>query len=248
MKAFVNTHALSSERFDSARLGVLAMIAHPLPQPGSYLGAVMDGEINVGRFLIDVQAEHTPGQVDLDLHRARPGSAVSDRPAITYKLKTGGYLMLLVSQGAGGFRVVLDRVAEEKKGRDKAAATFDSTKLGKGDLFLLTLLRPGRWRMSEPGRGGEGTIVVSYPVPGKQAYRPAEPVWVKLRDRAFEPDKVQIGPAQTVVFAIETEPVSVVVSLGAPDDGKGDRKPPPGVRRRVRWTNPSRKESPGRAK
>lgn len=244
MKAFINTHALSAERFDSARLTVLAMIAHPLSQTGTYSGTILAGEIEMGRFMIETRPEHPLTQINLDLAKTLPRISASDRQPAAYKLKTGGYLMLLVSEGPGGFRVRLERAADEKKARDKSGSVFDSARLGKGDLFLVTPLRPGKWRMSEPGRGAEGTMTVAYPVLGKTPHRPDGPVRIKLADRAFEPAKVQIGPAQTVVFEIDAEPVSVVVTLSAPDDGKPDRRPPPDVRRRVRWTNPSPKGPP----
>lgn len=238
MKAFVNTYALRTERLESNRLGTLAMIAHPLAEDGAYAGTILHDQIEVGSFGVEVRYDHNAAQADFDLAQIATRAAAGERAPVTAKLKTGGYLMLFVSQGPGGYQVVMDRLAERDEPRGKTRRVFDSAQLEKSDLFIVTLIRPGLWKMAEKSAGAEGTIRVAYPTPGKTQYRPGEPVHVKVAKGQFRPKDVKVGAAQGVVFEVGNEGTVLVVELLERDDGLKKAAPPPKVLRRVRWSNP----------
>lgn len=244
MKPYINTHALNMLRLESARLGPLGMIAHRLSEEGLYEGAIIEGRIIVGRFQLTVSKDCEASQVDLDLARLIQRVAAGEAKPWQFRLGPEGYMMLFLSHGAGGYRVVLEKAPSPRMPEAKRAAVFDSETLGPGDLFIATLLRPGRWRVTEATSKTEGEIQVAYPKPAKTPLRPgAEVTTVKVTDGGFKPAKVKTGAAQGVIFAIESKQASLVIDLVDEDNGP-TRQAPPKVRRRVRWQNP--RSAPGK--
>lgn len=233
MKARINTHAFRQTCLQSDALGVLGSIAHPLREAGDYRGSVRLRGAEVAAFRVRVDAEAPEQQADVDLAalataRRRLGG-FSEEPA--YRVRPGGWLVLFVSEGPGGFSVRLDRVG--KKG-----GSFDSRELGEGDVFIASLLRPGRYRLSDRHHKYEGTIRVSYPEPGKAPYRPKPPVSVRVTAKGFEPAEVAVGPAQGVVLTVESPKSALVVDCVEPDDGPEKRRDGRD-RGKFRWVNPA---------
>jgi hypothetical protein len=100
----------------------------------------------------------------------------------------------------------------------RASTVWDSTKLVAGDLYALSIARPGTYSMRNSADGAEATVVVTYPVRGNRAYRPAAPVTVRCTERGFEPKEVTLGPLQGLVVQVEA-PARVVIDLVEADDG-----------------------------
>ena len=249
MKARINTYAFQQTTVDSASLGVLGTVAHPLTEPGDYEGTVFKNGFEMARFSLRVALDAGDTQVDIDLatlpsSRGRPEPCGCDGKGSSGHspaLKPGGYLVLYASTGAGGFHVLLDKLSGEKVKGDKPAAVFDSRILNKGDLFIASLLRPGLYEMAELHSGAKGSIVVAYPQPGGKPYAPPPPATVRVSDKGFTPAKLDVAAAQGVVFTVESGGAAIRISLQKPDDGPAKRATPRG---KVRWTNPRPPEAP----
>lgn len=223
MKARINTFAFRTTAIESASLGVLGTVAHRLDSKGEFRGVVYKGEIVVATFDLTVSPDATSMQADVDL--AKLGSrGRARRDGFRYSVQPEGYLLLYVSEGAGGYHVVV-----EAPGEERAVVIFDSRKLNTGDLFVVTLLRPGRYEMRGDGVEGTGSIRVTYPEPARVPYVPGDVVRIATSTDGFDPSSVTVGPAQGVVFDVGAENVALVVDCKEPDDGP---TPPSGLKRR----------------
>lgn len=234
MKARINTHAFRQICLESDALGVLASIAHPLAEAGKYRGVVRQDGIEVAAFRASVEVDATKQQADVDLARLadtrRRLSSRVEEPL--YRVKPGGWLVLFVSEGPGGFSVLVDRVEEE------GGSSFDSRELGEGDVFIATLIRPGRYRLRERDGRYEGSLTVTYPAPGEKPYQPQPPVTVKVTSKGFDPSELSVSPTQGVVFAVQTSSAAIKIDCVEPDDGprkaREDKESA-----KFRWTNPT---------
>ena len=233
MNARINTYALRQTTIESANLGVLGSIAHPIAEDGAYAGAVFQRGVEITRFRLTVDAKFTNTQVDVDLSKLDPDHQCPEkhRSAHEFELKSKGFAVLYVSEGPGEFHVVLTRLGETQK------MEFDSRTLKSSDLFIATMLRPGEYAMVDQLGKAKGRISVAYPKVGKEPYRPGEPARVAVSPEAFKPSEVKIGAAQAVVFSIETPKSAIQVKLEKPDDGPKTETPG-----RVRWTKPAASE------
>jgi hypothetical protein len=235
MAVRVNTHALQSTTIHSARLGALGMIIHPMAEEGNYAGTVFQGGLVVASFHLAVDKKATNTQVNVDLaSRGKDECECAEKksPDVKYELAPMGYLVLYVSEGAGGYHVVLNKLAPDAAPRP----VFDSRTLAANDQFVATILRPGSYEMIDELGKAKGKIVVAYPKLEKTPYRPAEPVHVTVTPDAFKPAEVTLGAAQSVVFKCETAKAAIKISLSKPDDGP--HKQPP----KFRWVNPRVKQ------
>jgi hypothetical protein len=243
MKARVNTYALRQTTVESAGLGVLGNIAHPMSDDGEYAATVVQGKKEVATFRLKVDSKIPNPQTDVDLALLVPRLREQARryEEATFEIASKGYLVLYVSQGPGGFHVLLEKLGADPTKKERRV--FDSRSLQKEDLFIVTLLRPGVYEMCDQFGKAKGQIKVEYPKAGKGPYAPPEPARVNVTADAFQPGELTLGAAQSIVFSVATEKSSLAVSLTQPDDGPRKKEETPG---RVRWTNPT-SESPGGA-
>jgi hypothetical protein len=234
MKARVNTHALQQIRLDSAQLGVLGMIAHPLPEAGTYYGTVNAGEMVAARFALEVADAAQEVQADIDLARLAHPKAVNEPPLANLAVRSGGYLMLYVSEGPGRYTVLLDRAPADTGDQAKGKRVFDSARLAPGDVFVATLLRPGVYKVTEAMGGSDGTIRIASATSGDKPYRVPAPTTVRVTADGLDPREITTDPGQGVVFAIERPAAAITVELQEPDQGLQARSPD--IRARVRRT------------
>lgn len=235
MKARVNTHAIRQTRFESARLGVLTTLVHPLPREGAYAGVVHQGGARVGRFRVRVVADAERRQLDVDLAVLDPKRRLPHAGALRSErtLAPDGYLVLYASEGPGGYHVTLEGPGA---GNDaKTAILYDSRELPAEELFVITPIRPGLYDVTAEGVKGMARLTVSYPAPARQRYLPPEPARFRVTRQGIEPAEVTIGPGQGAIFVIEAPGTALSVMLREPDDGPdGAGKERPGRR----WRNP----------
>lgn len=238
MKARINTYAFRQTRIESASLGVLGTIAHPISDEGEYAGTVLQRGIQVATFQLRVDSEVNNPQANVDLatlipeRRRREERFKEPSFAVTSK----GYLVLYVSQGPGGFHVLLDKLGVDKDYEGKPLRVFDSRTLQQGDVFIVSLLRPGRYKVTDRLGKGRGQMKVAYPTSEKQPYAPPPPEGISVTEEGFNPTELGIRAAQGVVFTIQAAKASLTVNLVEPDEGprkKGE------IRDKVRWSNPS---------
>lgn len=250
MATVINTHALMAQKLRSDEIGPLAMVAHPIMAAGQYFGQVWQGKAAVAQFQLTVEEASTPGQADIDLAAlmARPG--VGKSRLMRFKMPAGGYAAFFASKGAGGYAVTLDQVIEGKEPR----SVFDSRKLTEGDVYAVTLLRPGLWIAQDAASGARAQVTVAYPVIGDTPFRPAERGHaISVSGEGMDRDTVKMNPGEGLVFQVGGKGTVLSLALEQPDDGPqkdGDRrnglvaqtavKSTKSTGRRLRWTNPRR--------
>jgi hypothetical protein len=202
--------------FDSGALSPLTQVVHQLKDPGQYRGTVLLKEQEIGQFAISVGRDVAAGQVGLDLSAfAAPGKLRFTE----YALREGGYVLLHVSRGSG-YAAMLAAMDEE--------VGFDSRRLDEGDVFAATILRPGAYSLTNEHAKARGRLRVAYPEVQKERYVPPPPLRIACLQGQFDPQEVELAPAQGAVFECRT-PSRLVIELQEPDDGpegkRGPRRP-----------------------
>jgi hypothetical protein len=220
---------------DSGALTMLGAVVHTFGEPGEYRGTVRKQKDGKGVFYIVVDKNSAVAQVDVDLAAlagtAGAGSSEScgcgggsSAKGCTcgggrrFTVNPRGYVVFRVGGGAGGYNVHVRKAVEAD-----ITPIFDSCKLDKGAIFSGTLLRPGKYAVSNELGKGRGEITVSYPVRAKTAYRPPEPVRVRVTERGFEPDAIELKPAQGMIFECAA-PARIKIELVTADDGPSRKR------------------------
>ena len=246
--------------FDSGALSGLGAVVHRLTQPGEHRVTVLQAEKPVQTFPLRVLA--MPGQpprgrqvapdlrplsaarpmeVHVDLGRAlsAPGRVAPQLPEDLAVVEQG-YAVFHAPPGSAGLVVQLHAPQAET-----GAPAFDSRQLQNGDIFAVTLLRPGRYSLANSlrsaGTAVQGEIRVSYPVVGATPYRPPDPLQVQVGEGGFQPSSIQLQPLQGLIFHIGNVAARIQIDLVEPDDGppaggalSGGRGP------LFRWEKPAR--------
>ena len=225
MKAHVNWPIFTQTSLDSGSLTMLGAVMHNFQEPGEYLGTILHRDETVGRFSLTVDKECPTVQADVDLatlHRSQRAQC-KEEPRKHYVVNPKGYAVFYVSRGSGGYAVVIGRLQD----KGEARLVFDSRELRDGDIFAVTMIRPGSYSVTNEKNDAKGEITVSYPKVGKVPYRPPNPVTIKCTDKRLTPNKVEIRPAQGQVYQIQT-PSRIRIELIEPLDGPTEepqRKP-----------------------
>jgi hypothetical protein len=217
MSARFNSLFLNQTTFDSASPLGSVVLVHRFDDEGEYdveLGR--EGEVP-DRVALSVAPqvkearEVQASSVTIDSAGAAPGTIAAQRRS---KLHAGGYAAFTSMHARSSGSVIVARKRGEKD------AEFDSRRLGEHDLFAVTLVRPGLYavRNTLAKAKAEGRIVVTYPVVGERPYRPADPVDVVCTKKGFDPERLEIGPAQGIIFRFQTA-AHLLVELLEPDDG-----------------------------
>jgi len=230
MKAQFNRHLFTQTNVDSGALTLHGMVIHTFREPGEYQVALLWNNETIRRFplIVDDQAETMQVNIDLAaLHR--PGTQHTEE----YMLKPGGSAVFHVGRGTGGYAVIATRLGEpqphEGHGkRPERAATpmpFDSRELREGDMFAVTLLRPGVYSLTNNTVRAKGNLVVTYPKPRGRHEAAPEPVTVECTEKGFVPERVELQPFQGLLFRVSA-PSRIRIDLVKPDDGpEGPRSP-----------------------
>ncbi len=228
---------------DSGALSMLGTVVHGVADVGHHRGTVYRGKEAVGEFTLRVE-EAGPLQVHVDLaaqglqgasgrrgahghqdgccdHETGAGGA---QAAAVYTVGRDGHAVFHVSSGSGGYAVTLadtgrgEVPGEDRDRREEQGRVWDSRRLEAGDLFGVTLLRPGAYRVSGEGGRAEARLRLAYPQRGRTAYRPPEPLHIAVSEDGFDPKDIELQPLQGQVYEIRTGS-RVVISLVEPDDG-----------------------------
>lgn len=213
MKAFVNHTLISRTSVDSGSITPHGMVIHQLREPGEYQGTLLLGDAPAAGFTISVEREVEAQQVDIDLFALHHGAAGTHEGASRFTVRPEGYAVFYVSQGRGGYAVVMRRQGEERR-RESA---FDSRRLSEGDLFAVTLLRPGTYSVRNTEGRGQARIVVAYPERGNAPYTPPDAVQVRCSREGFKPRQIEVRSAQGQVYSFDT-PSRLQFELQEPED------------------------------
>jgi hypothetical protein len=213
MNARFNSMFLNQKIFDSASPMGSAVVVHRIDEEGEYdveLGREGEGPDRIGLSVAPpAKKASSATSVTIDVAGAAPGTVASLRH---HQLDVGGYASFASAHARGAGSMIVMR---KRGGKD---VVFDSRRLGEPDIFAVTLVRPGLYAVRNTLGKAEGRIVVAYPVVGERPYRPADPVGVLCTKKGFEPERLEIGPAQGIIFRFETA-AHLVVELLEPDDG-----------------------------
>jgi len=230
MKAFVNWHMFTQTSLDSGSLTMLGAVIHNFSEPGEYMGTILRKDEAVGRFQLTVDKECPTMQVDIDLPKIHQPTQeyCKSEPVKRFVVNPQGYVLFYVSRGAGGYAVVVGRL--EDKGKEKPS--FDSRELKEGDIFAVTMIRPGTYSVTNIRTDAKGEIVVAYPKIGEVPYRPPKPVSIECTEKRLILDRIKIEAAQGQVYRIKT-PSRIKIELVKPDDGPA-RKRTQRIKRRKR--------------
>jgi hypothetical protein len=151
-------------------------------------------------------------QVDVDLatlHPSGPKPCEPD-PERRYEVRAGGRAVFYTTAGRSGYSVVV----HPPPGKDRTIV-FDSRTLNEGDLFILTLLRPGSYRALNTYSDAVCTINVLYPEPAEHPRRSFEFEEVTLTEKGFSRTSVEVQSTQGVAFQLNA-PARIRVELEEP--------------------------------
>lgn len=217
MPVVLNRQMFTTRVFDSGALGVLGSVIHQFREPGLYEIVIAQKDAAVASFWFEVSASSSNLQLDVDLATVpRPSGQQStshgdcgcggvktppgrEVPTVSSK----GYVLFYVSQGDGGYSVRVGRQGGEK-------AVFDSTALGEGDLFAVSLLAPTRYTMVNRTGSAKGTIIVSTSAVVARNLAAMSAPHVETKRDGFSPDNLKVVSGQGIVFRI-LEPSRVVI-------------------------------------
>lgn len=227
--------------FQATALTTLTTLIHRFPAAGTFeVFMRRDGSL-LHRAPVQV-AHGGVFQINIDM----AGSFNS-----TYLIAPGGALGFYVGKGEGAYSVSLERIT----GRERATI-LDSTKgVPAGDLFAVTLVRAGRYRVIDQANKINGVITVetpavperirrdarAAPVP-RQRFRPDQPTGVTIARGEMQPKEVKIFAGQTVVFDCAVASNLRIEPLDKPIAPTADATPPGKLRRTFPKTGRGGKE------
>lgn len=210
-KVLLNRAMFSIRPYESSALTVLTTLFHHFTEAGNYELFVRLGGAVIHRAAIQVGEKGAQQQFNLDLASLRDTEAreCCDKEAGTrYTLAVNSIMGFYVSQGTGVYSVEIARTEhKERRALDSAAH------IPAGDLFAVTLVRPGTYRAVNEEGGAEAVIRVKPASP--KDYQPGQAVLVTSDARAFKPKRVDIMSGHSVVFRCET-PARLRVELVEP--------------------------------
>lgn len=217
--------------FIPTALTTLTTLIHRFPAPGTFEVFIRrDGSL-LHRAPVQV-AEGGVFQINIDMAGEFDAS---------YAIAPGGALGFFVSKGEGAYSVSLDRIT----GRERAVV-FDSTAgIPAGDLFAVTLVRTGRYRVIDQANKIDGAIIVETPpAPPKriergardasaprQRFRPDQPTGVTIARGEMKPKEVKIFAGQTVVFDCTVAANLRIEPMDEPKPRSAEAAPPGKLRR-----------------
>ncbi|HZU86315.1 MAG TPA: hypothetical protein VFF78_02455 [Anaerolineaceae bacterium] len=199
MKAKVNIELLKTTTFDSGALGMLAMVIHQFGSAGRYRVTVL----HEGRALADLDFEVNEKseemQLDIDLAqavrnaKARPEDCgCKSEKQMVGVVSPKGYVLFHASSGHGYSVIVLGR-----EGR----VAFDSTKLGEGDLFAVSLLEPATYSLKNKTGSATGEIVVTTGTDKRM--KALETHHIEASPKKFNTKRIELSSSQGLVFRIK---------------------------------------------
>ena len=198
MKAIINPFVFSQVNLDSASLTMLTSVVHKTSESGIYDGTIQRGSDTVGRFRVAVSdsppekcAVESKNQVNIDLKSLDLPVAdhIESQSKNCFQVRTGGYIVFHLSNGAGGYSVELRKTGTESKGK----IIFDSKKLNDNDHFVATPLRPGTYKVINVETKTKAELIVAYPEVGKIPKQP-QATKVECSQNAITPRKNKNKP------------------------------------------------------
>ena len=223
MAVNVNLAILEATRFSSDSIGPLVFAVHAL-EAGIYAGEVYAGDRRAGVLEISVVEDRTSPQVSIDLCKLNGGGPEAVRRYSCGLHEGKGYALFFSSHGATAYRVILSRDGEP---------VYDSRRPAEGDLWGLTLLRPGPYEMRTGARGAAGRIEVKPLERAKDGLPASQAAQVRVTGEKLDPAKLSIRSGDGVVFTLDGKTTLQLAFAGSDKDGDAGSQFPrrvPGLR------------------
>ncbi|WP_134724321.1 hypothetical protein [Paracoccus luteus] len=209
---------------DSGALTMLGAIVHRFEKPGEYRGTVRRGDDIENVFYLSVDPESPVAAADIDLARLagslpRQGDAADcccPKPAETrFSVNPRGYALFRVSGGKGGYSVNMRRADPSED-----TPVFNSTLLDDGQIFSARILRPGTYSVANTRGRGRAALTVGRPPKPFSGYRPPEPLRVVVTEGGFDPERMDLQPAQGLIFECRA-PARIVIKPERTGEDRG---------------------------
>lgn len=211
---------------DSGALTMLGAVVRRFEEPGEYRGTVRHGDAIEKVFYLSVDKESPVAAADIDLAKLAGslpqqeesgGGCCTGEGEARFSVNPRGYVLFRVSGGRGGYSVNLRRADPDEK-----TSVFNSTVLDSGASFSARVLRPGTYSVVNTRGKARASLTVAYPPKAFSGYRPPEALRIEVTERGFHPEKIQLMPAQGLIFDCRV-PARIVISLERADDRPGER-------------------------
>ena len=219
----LNRAIFSVRPYESRALTVLTTLFHHFSEAGNYELFVRRGGAVIYRAAVLVGEAGAQQQLNLDLatlEQPQARECCDHEEGPRYTLALNSIMGFYVSQGTGAYSVEIARTEhKERRVLDSAAL------IPAGDLFAVTLVRPGTYRAVDEESGAEAQIRVARPDP--KTYRKGEVTLITCSGRAFKPKGAEIVSGHSVIFRCES-PARIRVELV--DAAETGTRPQPGTR------------------
>ena len=213
-KVLLNRPVFSQQAFDSSAITVLTTLFHRFENAGDYdLIIQRDGQV-IHRTNVRIEESDAPLQENINL----AGGKLDSEPG--YRLAAGGVMGFFASEGTGRYTVQISQMTE----REKRRVLDNSEVIPAGDLFSVTLVRPGTYQAVNEDGKALCKIDVTMPKPeSRQKHRTDQATVVTVgKGGAYKPRNVKLMAGQTIVFHCTT-PERIRLELAS--EGRSPQKP-----------------------
>jgi hypothetical protein len=204
----LNRAVFAARPYSSDALTVLTTLFHHFPEAGSFEIFISRNGALVSRLNLRVALENAPNQHNIDM-----AMLAADEPGCEtepdYLLHVGGFIGFHASSGSDSYSVVVRQLGE----REKRTLLVSNAEIPAGDLFAVTLVRPGAYRVMDSLNKNEAVVHVAAPqVPprerlrapratdARERYRPDQATLVEVRKEGFSEKEMRLMAGQSVVF------------------------------------------------
>ena len=217
-QAVLNRPVFTQQAFDSSSLSVLVTLIHRFPKAGYHEVFVHRGGSLVRRFAVDVRKEAVDRQINVDMATLDDDERGCGCDAKNgYTLSVDGMIGFYASKGTGRFTVTIQEF--DDKAEKKVTVLENAKAVPAGDLFAVTLVRPGIYRARDEASKTDVEIRVTVPKAGN--YQPDQATLVPLGKEGGYGEKLEIASGQSLVFQPEVDS-TIRVELVKPDEAAGD--------------------------
>ncbi len=219
-RVLLNRPVFTQKEFSSDSLTVLTTLLHRFTEPGSYQVRVKHARRPELAFAVEVSPTAGKQQLNVDLAGLIEDDAGCCGEDDRYELVAGGVLGLYPSAGVGGYAVTISHLGEKEK-----SVVLDNRKgVPGGDFFVVTLTRPGVYRVGDENSKAETEVHVG--LPKGERVRTDAPTLLQLGREGFEGEAPRLIAGQSLVIHCETTArLRVVLTRDdtevASEDGKG---------------------------
>lgn len=216
---------------DSASLTVKTTVVHRMNAAGDYAGQVSRNNRVVGYFRVSVNDGNKETVAKIDLAVLDTMGQFDDVPGkSSFSIATGGYCILTVGSGNGGYVATLSQ-----PGNDGKAKPYSTRELVDGDTFAASLLRPGVYTATNMKAKSSMEITVPYP---RRTDTPqgVKAVSIECSAKGMSPSKVDLQAGSAALFTIKTESsirIELRKAIDVPDTFKGPEDVPKSVERKA---------------